>query len=662
MEFKITKEGFELNYGGITLIKHTEKDPFISAGKGISQIEMYRGNFTVKENLKEKIGLSKYEINSEKNEIKLYNGDYYVDLLLKEEDGRLVFLFTGSSKNINRIYLKIESDKNEKVYGLGEQFSYLNLRGRNYPIWTREQGVGRNKNTIVTFLADVEDKAGGDYHTTFFPQPTYVSSKKYFLHVEETSYMDFDFSNEDYHYITIWSVPEKVVIGAEKSYEELLDNMTNLLGKQPALPDWLYNGVIIGVQGGTEACLKKLKNSKDKGLDVVGIWAQDWEGKRITPFGKRLMWDFRWNPDEYPELDKEIHKLKENNIRFLGYINPYLAVEGKQYKKAAENGYLVLNKSKEVYLVDMGSFNAGIVDLTNQDAYDWYKDEIKKNMIEFGLGGWMADFGEYLPADAVMKKGCGEKIHNLYPVLWAKLNREALEEEKVLGDVFFFTRSGYSRTGNYSTMMWNGDQNVDFSLDDGLASAIVGSLSLTMSGFGLSHSDIGGYTTLFEVKRSKELFQRWAAFAAFTPLMRTHEGNRPDDNWQFDSDDDTLLHFAKMGKIHKALKPYIKEVIEENENKGLGAMRPLFIHYDEERAYDEKYEYLLGRDLLVAPVYQKGVKSMKIYLPEDKWVDIFTGEEYEGGEVSVNTPIDRIPAFYRKESDYKNVFEKIKEI
>lgn len=663
MEFIITKEGFELKYKEQFLIKHTSEDPFISAGRGDSSIDMFRGNFEIKENLKEKIGLSNFQISEDGKEIKLYKGEYYIILSIEEKDERIIINFKENSKNINRVYIRIESDENEKVYGLGEQFSYLNLRGRDYPIWTREQGVGRNKETLITFLADAQDKAGGDYHTTFFPQPTYVSSKKYFLHVEDTSYMDFDLSNDTYHYITIWGVPEKIIVGAEDSYEKLLYNMTSLLGRQPNIPDWLYDGVIIGVQGGTEKALCKYKNAKEKGLDVVGIWAQDWEGKRITPFGKRLMWDFRWNPNEYLDLDKKIKSLKEENVRFLGYINPYLAIEGKQYKEAKDNGYLVSDKNDKEYEVDMGSFNAGIVDLTNINAYNWYKSEIKKNMIQFGLGGWMADFGEYLPADAKMKNGMtGEKAHNLYPVLWSKLNREAIEEEGKLGDVFFFTRSGFTGTSKYSTMMWNGDQNVDFSLDDGLASAIVGSLSLTMSGFGLAHSDIGGYTTLFNMKRTKELFERWAAFAAFTAMMRTHEGNRPDDNIQFDSDEEIITHFARMGKIHKALKPYLKDVVEENKDKGLGVMRPIFIHYDEERAYDQKYEYLLGRDVLVAPVYEENKKEWKVYLPKDNWINMFTGEEVPAGEITVDAPIDSIPAFYRRDSNYRDIFEKIKEI
>lgn len=127
-----------------------------------------------------------------------------------------------------------------------------------------------------------------------------------------------------------------------------------------------------------------------------------------------------------------------------------------------------------------------------------------------------------------------------------------------------------------------------------------------MTGHGLHHSDIGGYTTLFEMKRSKELLLRWCDFSAFTPMMRTHEGNRPGDNWQFDGDADTIAHFARMTTVFTTLKPYIKAAVAQNAKSGLPVMRPLFLHYeDDARAYTLKYQYLFGRDLLVAPVHEE---------------------------------------------------------
>lgn len=139
-----------------------------------------------------------------------------------------------------------------------------------------------------------------------------------------------------------------------------------------------------------------------------------------------------------------------------------------------------------------------------------------------------------------------------------------------------------------------------------------------MTGHGLHHSDIGGYTTLFEMKRSKELLLRWCDFSAFTPMMRTHEGNRHGDNWQFDGDAETIAHFARMTTVFTTLKPYIKAAVAQNAKSGLPVMRPLFLHYeDDARAYTLKYQYLFGRDLLVAPVHEEGRRDWSLYLPQD---------------------------------------------
>ena len=98
----------------------------------------------------------------------------------------------------------------------------------------------------------------------------------------------------------------------------------------------------------------------------------------------------------------------------------------------------------------------------------------------------------------------------------------------------FWMRSGGRKS--LLGMSWAGDQTVDWTASDGIKSSIVAALSLAVSGsgVGLTHSDIGGYTSFPElgVVRSKELLLRWAEYSVFTPVMRTHETNHPDENHQ----------------------------------------------------------------------------------------------------------------------------------
>lgn len=661
---EIIEHGFIIKVDGKEVIRHTDNSPAIYIGNGKATYNMYRGNFEIDDYLQERIPLKMCEIkkNNLENIIKLSSGIGH-ELILKITgiSHELKIDFISEDSKYNRMWIRIPADKDEKIYGCGEQMSYFNLRGKNFPIWTSEPGVGRNKNTYVTWQADVKDKAGGDYYTTNYPEPTFISTKKYFCHLSSTAYLDFDFRNENYHELQCWDVPKFIIFKTGKTYLELQEKIGDYFGKQPELPEWVYNGVILASQGGTEKMLKKIQNAMEKGVEISGIWCQDWQGKRITSFGKRLNWNWKWNSDEYPNLDKEIFKLKEKGIRFLGYINPYVVQGYDLYQEAKSKKYLATKEDKEDYTVDFGEFYCGVVDFTNEEAKTWYKEVIKKNLIEFGLDGWMADFGEYLPTDCVLSNGISPEImHNAWPAIWAQVNYEAVEESGKLGEVLYFMRAGFTGNQKYCTLMWAGDQSVDWSLDDGLASVIPAALSVGITGNGLSHSDIGGYTTLHGMKRTKELFQRWTEMAAFTPIMRLHEGNRPDDNWQFDSDDETIAFLGRFSKVYKGLTPYLKELVHENATKGIPVQRPLFYHYENDiRSYDIKYQYMYGPDILVAPVYNEGAREWSVHLPSDKWVNLWTQEEYLGGEVVVESNIGYPPVFYRKDSKYKELFKKI---
>ena len=108
-----------------------------------------------------------------------------------------------------------------------------------------------------------------------------------------------------------------------------------------------------------------------------------------------------------------------------------------------------------------------------------------------------------------------------------------------------------------------------------------------------------------------------------------------------------LEHLKACADLHTALKPYLKRCEEELINDALPVMRPLFYHYDEEEAYTIKDEYLLGQDLLIAPVTEEGASLRKVWLPKDEWTDFWTGKQYTGGSYIVDAPLGRIPVFVR---------------
>ena len=185
---------------------------------------------------------------------------------------------------------------------------------------------------------------------------------------------------------------------------------------------------------------------------------------------------------------------------------------------------------------------------------------------------------------------------------------------------------------------------------------ICGALSSGLLGNPYHHSDIGGYTSLFGNVRDADLLMRWSEMAAFTAVMRSHEGNRPRENLQLDEDAEVLAHFARMTRIFAALAPYRRAVAAE---AGLPMQRPLFLHFEDDSAcYEGQTSYLLGEDLLVAPVISAQTFAMEVYLPQGAdWVHLWSGTRHAGGQtVSVETPYGKPPVYYRAGSAHEPLF------
>jgi len=663
MNLQSTATGFTLSIAGHTILSHSAEAPCLFVGQGDARMDMYRGNFDIEDYVVERSPLAHASVSGDTIAFSTAPGQP-VRLVLTIADGAIAF--SAPDQSINRIWLRVAGQKGEHVWGGGEQMSYFDMRGRRFPLWTSEPGVGRDKTSEITFKADVTGKSGGDYYNTNYPQPTYISSAHYALHVETTAYSVFDFRHDDFHEIEIWAIPERIELFSRPTFIELVGDLSLRFGRQPALPDWVYNGAIIGLKDG-ENSFTRLDNIIAAGVKVSGLWCEDWVGLRHTSFGARLFWDWQANDERYPALRQRISELNDKGIKFLGYVNPYLCVDGPLFPEAEAAGYFAKNNDGKTALVDFGEFDCGVVDFTNPAASDWFAERvIGQNMLDFGLTGWMADFGEYLPININLANGVDARLmHNAWPTLWAEVNAKAVESRGMTGEATFFMRAGFTGVGAHCPLLWGGDQSVDFSRHDGLVTVMSGALSSGLVGNAYHHSDIGGYTSLFGNVRTAELIMRWTEMAAFTPVMRTHEGNRPKDNLQIDQDQDVLSHFARMTNVYVHLAPYLKALSAEAVAHGLPVQRPLFLHHeDDANTYAIQDAYLYGADLLVAPVWQADQTERTLYLPSGaEWVHAWTGERYTGGaELTIAAPLGKPPVFYRPDSAFAGLFSALQSL
>jgi len=656
--------GFTLSLGGRTLMRHSHDAPCVFAGAGEARIDMHRGNFDISDYLVERAPLPHVTIEGTLLHFRRHAGDpVLLSLELQADASSATLLVRHADPRLNRFWFRIAAEPGEHIWGCGEQMSYFDLRGRRFPLWTSEPGVGRDKTSLITFQADAANHAGGDYYTTNYPQPSFISSRRYAAHAETTAYSAFDFRHDSFHELELWAAPERLEFLIAPDFATLVDRVATRFGRQPRLPEWLYNGAIIGLKDG-ENSFARLEKYIEAGARVSALWCEDWAGVRTTSFGTRLFWDWCWNPSRYPDLPRRIAELRARNIRFLGYTNPYLCTDGTLFPEADALGLLARGPGPGPYHVDFGEFTAGIVDFTNPTAREWFAARILcTNMLELGLAGWMADFGEYLPIDARLARGDATLLHNAWPTLWAEVNARALTRAGRGSDALFFMRAGFTGVQRFCPLLWAGDQCVDFSRHDGLPSVICGALSSGLLGNAYHHSDIGGYTSLFGNLRTPELLMRWTEMAAFTPVMRTHEGNRPRDNLQIDQSPDVLAHFARFTRIWCHLAPYLRGLSDQAATCGLPVQRPLFLHFPGDPAgYAMQDQYLYGPDLLVAPVQRPAVTNWLIHLPAGAdWTHLWSGTTHRGGSpITVPAPIGQPPVFYREGSNWTELFREIR--
>lgn len=653
-------------------------EPFVAAGIGQATITDSRASFSISDD--RRMLCSQQQVDA----IEAQGDSVQIRGSLTCEDGQsagYVLLFTADQPNalhfdlrtdradINRLYLTYGSPRDEHLMGFGVQYSFVDMKGRYLPIFVQEQGIGRGAQPI-TFGANLQAGAGGEWHDSYAPVPYYLTSQRRAFFLWNYEYSAFDMRQPDRIQVQVFSGEMSGELLYGDSLNALVETYIGLIGRMPVLPEWITSGAIVGMQGGTDRVREVYAQLQEYEVPVSAFWLQDWVGRRVTSFGSQLWWNWELDSERYPDWDTLRSDLDADGVRLMIYINPYLVdasskpgIQRNLYQEAVDNGYVVRAADGGPFLLRITDFSAALVDFTNPDAVAWYSAALEEQIRLTGASGWMADFGEGLPVDAVLFDGSsGDDAHNRYAERWAEFNAAFIE--RLDGDGYvYFMRSGYRGSPANSTLFWLGDQMVTWDEQDGIKTAVMGLLTGGISGFTLNHSDIGGYTTvtnpLGNYHRSRELLFRWMELNAFSVVFRTHEGNQPENNAQFYADAESLAQFARMAKLYAAWDFYRRELIDIAANRGLPVVRPMFLVFENDlQVYDIQYEqFMVGEDLLVAPVLDPGVTQLTVYLPAGEWVHLWTGQTYSGGQhVTVAAPMGQPAVFYPTDSEVGAAF------
>jgi alpha-glucosidase len=562
------------------------------------------------------------------------------NLSVRKEAESVHFSFSTQAAQSSMV-LPITCDPDGSFHGFGEQYNATEQTGEAFSLFVSEQGFGRDGESWFF---------SGDSHTTYFPMPWYLDARGFGVLVETDYRVEAEICSSDPDRAELEVVGDsdlewRVFLGPTP--KDVIRQLGDEVGRPTAPPDWAFLPWMCA-QGGPDSVLARLAAMQAADIPVGALWIQDWTGARENAGGGYGV-QYQWKSDEtlYPDLAGFVQALHDQDIRVLGYVNPFVDPALDHWEEMEAAGLLPLDaETGEVstFIGPRGSMTTA--DLSNPATRDYIVDFLRAAVRDIGLDGWMADFAEWLPVDAEIHDGDAAAVHNRYPELWQSITRQVMEAERPDGDWLMYARSGWTGVQAQAQVHWVGDQEADWSETDGLPTVVPAMINLGLSGQPFATHDIAGFSG---GPSTKELYMRWTELGAFSPFMRTHDGNDRENNHRWDSDEETTAHFSRMARIHEALAAERIELAAEAEESGLPMVRHLLLEYPEDReAWQVHDQYLLGSDLLVAPVLKEGSTMRRLYLPEGEWYGLWTGEHYSGpGWVEVSAALGAPPVFSR---------------
>ncbi|MCZ7527482.1 MAG: hypothetical protein M5U14_14505 [Acidimicrobiia bacterium] len=446
-----------------------------------------------------------------------------------------------------------------------------------------------------------------------------------------------------------------------RGHDRILDGYTALVGR-PVLPpesvfdhwlghDELPPGEPVLVDG---VPLNPAVADDLLGYERHGIPAGVYHFDRPWAVGSAGYGAFAFDPGRFPDPVGMLGLLRDRGWRSQVWISEW-ALDDRA-AAAAAYGWLAPGSDR-------------VIDLTHPDAAAWLEEDLV-TFLEGPEGSLVDGFfldrtDEVVPSEAgdVYHDGRnGRQVHNAYPVLAQEVVRAALDRARDSGG-WLVARAAYTGSSGL-TMTWGGDTHsregvivpeqpdVGPSTDLGLRSVLVSLQRAAFMGLVYWGSDIGGYNELAD----REVYARWIEVGALSPLMRFHGKGRMMP-WNMPTeptfDEEMLGIYRRYVVLHHALGDYLYGLAERAHETGAPIARPLVFDFpDDPRVGDLWDQWMLGPDLLVAPVWESGARRRPVYVPAGTWVDFWDRDRVVVGPADLDEPVplDRVPLFVREGS------------
>ena len=448
--------------------------------------------------------------------------------------------------------------------------------------------------------------------------------------------------------------------GPTRSPKKILEDYSSLTGKAPLPPIWALGNHQSRWSYFPEKRVREIADgfrSRKIPLDVIHLDIDYMDAYRV----------FTWDKTRFPNPKKLVSDLRSDGIRTVLIIDPGIKVDpaSEVYADGKRRGMFVKNPDGTELNRNVWPQASAFPDFTDARAREWFGSQFKPHIDEDISGFWtdMNEPGVFLtettpkpdtfhhpdktfpydtPHAGDGSPGTHRRYHNVYGMQMARSTFEGVKKLRPEKRPFVLTRAGYAGVQRFSAV-WTGDNYASW---DHLALTIPMLANLSVSGVSFIGADVGG----FNDRPSGELYARWLQAAVLTPFLRSHSvgwaGNK--EPWEF-GDDITEINRRTIALRYRFL-PYLYTLFYKHERTGEPIMRPLWFEFPEDKlTYLNSDEFMLGDDVLVAPVVKEGMRNRDFYLPAGTaWINWWTGERLDGGKQHrVDVPLDRLPIFVR---------------
>jgi alpha-glucosidase len=527
----------------------------------------------------------------------------------------------------------------EHFYGLGEKATRLDKRRGSFVNWNSDTpGYTEGKDPIYQTIPFYIGLRRGIAYGIFFDN-------------SYRSYFNFGQSSQQ----RAWFGAE----GGEMNYyffygpaiKKILGRYADLTGRMPLPPLWALGNQQSRWSYYPDTMVEEVVNEyrkRDLPLDVVYLDIDYMHGYRVFTFDK----------ERFPNPKGLTEKLSRQGVRVVTIVDPGIKHQPNEkgyhaYDQGLEKNFFQRRRNGDLFVPRVWPGESVFVDYTLPDARRWWGD-LHRFYTDNGIAGIWTDMNE--PSDFVDQTGKnqldvvsydeGEKTthaknRNTFALLMSRATYEGLERLQPDRRPYVITRAAYAGIQRYATM-WTGDTNSTW---ESLALNIPMFTSLGLSGEPFVGSDVGGFIG----RGNGELLVRSYQVSFLAPFCRNHKviDGYDQEPWRFGKYYEDIIR--KYLKLRYALLPFLYTTLEEAHRTGVPPFRPLLLNYqDDSSTYNLDDQFMIGDDLLVAPITKPDVTRRMVYLPAGIWYDYWTNQKYTGGTmISVDAPLDVVPMFVR---------------